>query len=56
MRHPCEHGVEVAANLLPGIGLDDIEAEFAADAGAELESKMLAPWSSSALAVNSFAR
>jgi GIY-YIG catalytic domain-containing protein/restriction endonuclease-like protein len=47
---------EVADNLLPDITRDDIEAEFTAGAGSELESKMLAPWSSSALAVNSFAR
>lgn len=46
---------EAADNLLPGIDLADIETEFAAGAGNELEDKMLAPWSSSALAVNSFA-
>jgi hypothetical protein len=48
--------VDVADNLLPGISRADIEADFARGAGNELEAKMLAPWSSSALAVNSFAR
>lgn len=46
----------VEDNLLPGIARAEIEAEFAAGSGNEFESKMLAPWSSSALAVNSFAR
>ena len=42
-------------NLLDGITRQEIEQEFQAGAGKELESKMLAPWSSSALVVNSFA-
>src|SRR4051812_31402935 len=41
-------------NLLPAVNRADIEAEFGAGAGNELDSKMRAPWSSSALAVNSF--
>ncbi|MGH3040834.1 MAG: PGN_0703 family putative restriction endonuclease, partial [Gaiellaceae bacterium] len=45
----------VRDNLLSGISLVEIEAEFTDAAGHELESKMRAPWSSSALAVNSFA-
>lgn len=48
--------LDLTDNLLPGITRADIDAEFAAGAGNELESKMLAPWSSSALAVNSFSR
>jgi hypothetical protein len=47
--------VDVRDNLLPTITLEEIEAEFAAGAGDELRSKMRAPWSSSALAVNAFA-
>jgi hypothetical protein len=46
---------DVRDNLLPGVTLEAIREEFAAGAGNELESKMRAPWSSSALAVNSFA-
>jgi Restriction Endonuclease associating with ARP len=42
-------------NLLPGIARSEIEEAFGAGAGQELEGKMRAPWSSSALAVNSFA-
>ena len=42
-------------NLLPGISLAEIEAEFT-DAATTSSSKMRAPWSSSALAVNWFAR
>jgi hypothetical protein len=47
--------VELEQNLI-GVGRADIEREFSAGAGRELESKMRAPWSSSALAVNSFGR
>jgi hypothetical protein len=52
-----EHGyaVDLEDNLLPGITPDQIAVEFGAGAGNELEGKMRAPWSSSALAVNSFA-
>src|SRR4051812_18992627 len=51
------HGyvVELEDNLLPGITRSEIEDAFGAAAGKELEGKMRAPWSSSALAVNSFA-
>jgi hypothetical protein len=48
--------IQLGDNLLPGIARTDIEAAFGAGAGQELEGKMRAPWSSSALAVNSFAR
>lgn len=47
---------DLGDNLLPGISSADIEDEFAAGAGDELKGKMLAPWSSAVLAVNSFAR
>lgn len=47
--------IELGDNLLPGITRGDIEEAFGAGAGQELEGKMRAPWSSSALAVNSFA-
>jgi hypothetical protein len=47
--------VQLEDNLLPGVVRTDIEAAFGAGAGQELEGKMRAPWSSSALAVNSFA-
>jgi hypothetical protein len=52
-----EHGyvVEVEDNLLPGVTRAEIQEAFGAGAGHELEGKMRAPWSSSALAVNSFA-
>ena len=46
--------VELSDNLLPSTAVADIEAEFRAGAGRELATKMRAPWSSSALAVNSF--
>jgi hypothetical protein len=46
--------LDLSDNLLPDIALTDVQAEFALAAGKELEGKMLAPWSSSALAVNSF--
>jgi Restriction Endonuclease associating with ARP/GIY-YIG catalytic domain len=47
--------LDVQDNLLAGISLGDIEPYFQDAAGHELEGKMKAPWSSSALAVNSFA-
>jgi hypothetical protein len=47
--------VRLEDNLLPGINRGEIEEAFGAGAGQELEGKMRAPWSSSALAVNSFA-
>lgn len=47
--------VQLEENLLPGIMRAQIEDAFGAGAGQELEGKMRAPWSSSALAVNSFA-
>ena len=47
--------VEVEDNLLPGVTRAEIQEAFGAGAGHELERKMRAPWSSSALAVNSFA-
>jgi hypothetical protein len=52
------HGyvVQLEDNLLPAITRGEIEEAFGAGAGQELEGKMRAPWSSSALAVNSFAR
>ena len=52
-----EHGyvVDLEDNLLPGITRAEIEEAFGAGAGHELKGKMRAPWSSSALAVNSFA-
>jgi len=43
-------------NLLPGIDLDAIRPDFEAGAGHELEGKMRAPHSSSALAANMFGR
>lgn len=51
------HGyvVHLEDNLLPGITRGQIEDAFGAGAGHELKGKMRAPWSSSALAVNSFA-
>jgi hypothetical protein len=53
--HPYSRGyVELSYSLLSSTALADIEAEFRAGAGQELATKMRAPWSSSALAVNSF--
>jgi hypothetical protein len=49
-----DYVVDVADNLLPGLRVADIKKEFKAGAGGELKGKMRAPWSSSALAVNSF--
>jgi hypothetical protein len=48
--------LKVAQNILPPLTPEDIEADFKDAAGHELETKMRAPWSSSALAVNSFGR
>jgi hypothetical protein len=47
--------LDVQDNLI-GITLNSIASSFAAGAGNELQGKMRAPWSSSALAVNTFAR
>src|SRR3954469_21194950 len=47
--------VQLEDNLLPGITRAEIAEAFGAGAGHELEGKMRAPWSSSALGVNSFA-
>ena len=54
-RDKHDYVIELEANLLPGITRSEIEDAFDAGAGQELEGKMQAPWSSSALAVNSFA-
>jgi hypothetical protein len=54
-RDAAGYVVELEDNFLPGITRADIEKAFGAGAGQELEGKMRAPWSSSALAVNSFA-
>jgi hypothetical protein len=53
-----DHGyvVEVELNLVPGILRGDIADAFATATGSELDGKLRAPWSSSALAVNSFGR
>ena len=48
--------LRVAQNLLPPLSPEDVDADFKDAAGHELETKMRAPWSSSALAVNSFGR
>lgn len=45
--------LHVDENLV-GCSVEDVDTEFASGAGRELESKMLAPWSSAALCVNSF--
>lgn len=47
--------VELEDNLLSVVTRAEIAEAFGAGAGQELEGKMRAPWSSSALAVNSFA-
>lgn len=41
-------------NLLPGIDCVEVRESFGAGAGHELDGKMRAPWSSSALVVNAF--
>jgi hypothetical protein len=46
----------LADNLVDGLSLDDFQADFAEGAGQELEGKMRAAYSSSALAVNCFGR
>jgi hypothetical protein len=48
--------VDVEQNLVPGTRLADLADAFADRAGGELAGKLRAPWSSSALAVNSFGR
>lgn len=48
--------VDLRENLLPGVDFDAIRTDFDAGAGHELEGKMRAPHSSSALAVNMFGR
>jgi hypothetical protein len=47
---------DVRANLVAGVDLEDIRADFEAGAGDELGSKMRAVHSSSALAANTFGR
>jgi len=54
-RDPAGYVLDLERNLLPGITRNEIETEFGSGAGMELDGKMRAPWSSSALAVNSFA-
>lgn len=49
-----DYVVHVQDNLLAGLGIAAIENEFNEGEGDELEDKMRSPWSSSALAVNSF--
>lgn len=46
----------LADNLVHGLSLDDFQADFAEGAGQELDGKMRAAHSSSALAVNCFGR
>jgi hypothetical protein len=46
--------VDLEDNLLCGVTREDLQAEFGAAAGQELATKMRAPWSSAALAVNAF--
>lgn len=46
---------EVSENLVPGVRLDQFEADLSAGSGTELAKKFRAVHSSSALAVNSFA-
>jgi len=48
--------IDLHDNLLPGVDLDALSPDFEAGAGRELEGKMRAPHSSSALAVNMFGR
>lgn len=45
---------DLSDNLLHDLTRDDLEEEFGAAAGQELDRKMRAPWSSAALAVNAF--
>lgn len=55
---PDEIGYAVCLedNLLPGVDLNEITADFQAGAGQEMRKKMRAPYSSSALVVNTFGR
>ena len=52
---PRHYTAVIEDNLVDGIPLDTVRAAFAAGAGHELASKMRAAYSSSALAINSFA-
>lgn len=54
IRDRRKYVARIQDNLLPGISVAQIEQAFSAGAGRELDDKMRAPWSSSALAVNSF--
>lgn len=56
MFDPQRYVVDLRDNLVPGIDLDDIRSDFESGAGHELQSKMRAPHSSAALAVNTFGR
>ena len=47
---------KIEDNLLPGIDRSQFESDLRSGAGGELEDKLRAPFSSSALAVNHFAR
>jgi hypothetical protein len=51
-----EYTVRLEDNLLPGVDLNEITSEFEVGAGQELRRKMRAPYSSSALVVNTFGR
>lgn len=51
-----EYLTDAAMNLLSGLTLEDIRADLEAGDGGELKGKFRAPHSSSALAVNTFAR
>jgi hypothetical protein len=48
------YAVRAELNLVPGVRMDDIRADFAQGSGNELEGKFCAPHSSSALAANTF--
>ena len=50
------YAARVQDNVLPGIQADAYEPDFSSAAGHELDEKMRAAYSSSALAVNTFAR
>jgi len=53
---PQGYVIELSDNFLSGINLENIRPDFDAGAGHELNGKMRAPHSSSALAVNMFGR
>jgi hypothetical protein len=55
LRSEQRYVVRLEDNLLLHIARAEIDVAFGAGAGQELDGKMRAPWSSSALAVNSFA-